>query len=244
MMSNRLIRAQRWWVAGALSIVVAAHADDGAPKPFSARYQVQWHSITVGTSDLILKQLGSSTGEYEYTSKSNARGIFRIAFSDEITQTSTLLIKDGRVQPLKFRGDDGTPSTKQDVALDFDWQNLRVKGVSEDKPVDIPLQADTQDPMSVQISLMVALANGHPPTLVRLADKDEIKDFQYVNEGRATLKTALGDLETVVLSSHRAGTSRVMRLWFSPSLGYLPVQAQRSKDDKVEFSMLLKSLQR
>jgi len=236
-------RIRQWWLAGTLCITAAAHAQNGALKPFNARYQVQWHSITVGTSDLILKELGSS-GEYEYTSKSNARGIFRIAFSDEITQISTLLIKDGRVQPLKFRGDDGTPSTKQDVALDFDWQNLRVKGVSEDKPVDIPLQADTQDPMSVQISLMVALANGRPPTLVRLADKDEIKDFQYVNEGKATLKTALGDLETIVLSSHRAGTSRVMRLWFAPSLGYLPVQAQRSKDDKVEFSMQIKSLQR
>ena len=47
-----------------------------------------------------------------------------------------------------------------------------------------------------------------------------------------------------MLSSHRAGTSRVMRLWFAPSLGYLPVQAQRSKDGKVEFSMMIKSLQR
>jgi hypothetical protein len=238
-----LIPAGLWWLVCGLSLASAAHAQSDAPKPFSARYQVQWHSITVGTSDLILKQLGSS-GEYEYTSKSNARGIFRIAFSDEITQTSRLMIKDGRVQPLNFRGDDGTPSTKQDVTLDFDWQALRVKGVSEDKPVNIPLQPDTQDPMSVQISLMVALANGHPPTLVRLADKDEIKDFQYVNEGRATINTALGDLDTIVLSSHRAGTSRVMRLWFAPSLGYLPVQAQRSKDGKVEFSMMIKSLQR
>ena len=243
MMFATMFRIGLWCLAGAFGAATTAHAQTGALKPFSARYQVQWHSITVGTSDLILKQLASA-GEYEYTSKSNAHGIFRIAFSDEITQTSTLTIKDGHVQPLKFRGDDGTPSAKQDVTLDFDWQRLRVKGISEEKPVDIALPPDTQDPMSVQISLMMALANGHSPTLVRLADKDEIKDFQYVNEGKATIKTALGDLETVVLSSHRAGTNRVMRLWFAPSLSYLPVQAQRSKDDKVEFSMTIKSLQR
>jgi len=234
---------RRWWLCCTLAVATIAHAQNDALTPFSARYQVQWHSITVGTSDLILRSLGSAD-QYEYTSRSNAHGIFRLAFSDEITQTSTFTVKDGHVQPVKFRGDDGTPSTKQDVTLDFDWQKMRVKGVSEDKPVDLALQPDTQDPMSVQIALMLALSGGHSPSLVRLADKDEIKDFQYVNEGKATIKTALGDLETIVMSSHRAGTSRVMRLWFAPSLGYLPVQAQRSKDDKVEFAMNIKSLRR
>ena len=220
-----------------------SYAQGEAIKPFSARYQVQWHSISVGTSDLILKQ-PRPDGEYDYISHSNARGIFRIAFSDEITQISTFVIKDGQVQPLKFRGDDGTANTQQDVSLDFDWPRLRLKGVSEDKPVDLPLRAGTQDPMSVQIALMYALSTGHSPTIVWLADKDEIKDFNYTNEGKAALKTALGDLETIVLASRRAGTTRVMRLWFAPSLGYIPVQAQRTHDGKVEFTMSIKSLQR
>jgi hypothetical protein len=33
-------------------------------------------------------------------------------------------------------------------------------------------------------------------------------------------------------------------MWFAPSLGFVPVQAERSRDGKVEISMRLKSVDR
>jgi hypothetical protein len=33
-------------------------------------------------------------------------------------------------------------------------------------------------------------------------------------------------------------------MWFAPSLGFVPVQAERSRDGKLEFAMRIKSLQR
>lgn len=226
-----------------------AHAQNEAPptspelKAFSARYQVQWRGINVGTSDLELKP-PSTSGEFEYISRSNARGIFRLVAGDEITQTSRFVLHAGHVQPLIFRGDDGSSSTEKDVSLDFDWSKARVKGTSEDKPVDLSLKPDTQDPMSVQIELMLALQTKQVPKIVWLADKDEIKDFNYTDEGSHRLKTALGDLDTIVLASQRPGSSRIMRLWFAPSLGFVPVQAQRTHDGKVEFTMFIKTLKR
>lgn len=221
----------------------AAGAAAPAPQPFTALYQVQWHGINVGTSDLELKAPGAG-GQYEYVSRSNARGIFHIVFSDEITQVSRFILHDGHAQPLKFRGDDGSPATDKDVSLDFDWTRSRVTGVSEDKPVDLALKPGTQDPMSVQIELMMALARGQVPKQVWLADKDEIKEFVYTNEGAQRLKTALGELDTIVLASQRPGGNRITRMWFAPSLGYVPVQAQRTRDGKVEFTMSVKTLQR
>jgi hypothetical protein len=237
--------------AMALLCAVSAAAEPGAEtpapdaglKPFTATYQVQWHGINVGTSDLELKAPGAG-GEYEYVSRSNARGIFHIVFSDEITQITHFTLRDGHAQPLKFRGDDGSPATDKDVNLDFDWAQGRVKGVSEDKPVDLALKPGTQDPMSVQIELMLALARQQVPVQVWLADKDEIKEFVYTNEGAHRLKTALGDLDTLVLASQRPGGNRITRMWFAPSLGYVPVQAQRTRDGKVEFTMSVKSLKR
>lgn len=226
-----------------------AHAQNEAPpaspelKAFSARYQVQWRGINVGTSDLELKS-DSTSGEFEYISRSNARGIFRLVAGDEITQTSRFVLHAGHVQPLLFRGDDGSSSTEKDVSLDFDWSKARVKGTSEDKPVDLSLKPDTQDPMSVQIELMLALQTQQIPKIVWLADKDEIKEYNYKDEGSHRLKTALGDLDTIVLASQRPGSSRIMRLWFAPSLGFVPVQAQRTRDGKVEFTMFIKTLKR
>jgi hypothetical protein len=220
-----------------------AAAPAGGLKPFAATYQVQWHGINVGTSTLELKPPAAG-GEYEYVSRSNARGIFHIVFSDEITQISHFELREGHAQPLKFRGDDGSSATDKDVSLDFDWTRGRVKGVSEDKPVDLALKPDTQDPMSVQIELMLALARQQVPTQVWLADKDEIKEFVYTNEGNRRVKTALGELDTVVLASQRPGGNRITRMWFAPSLGYVPVQAQRTRDGKVEFTMNVKALKR
>lgn len=226
-----------------------AFAQSSAPqpnvelKPFSARYQVQWRGINVGTSDLELKP-ANDRGEFEYVSRSNARGIFKLVAGDEITQTTHFVLNAGHVQPRLFRGDDGSSSTEKDVSLDFDWSKSRVTGTSEDKAVDLSLKPDTQDPMSVQIELMVALQTKQVPTIVWLADKDEIKEYNYTDEGHHRLKTALGDLDTIVLASQRPGSSRIMRLWFAPSLGFVPVQAQRSRDGKVEFTMTIKTLKR
>ena len=212
-------------------------------KPFSGEYTVQWHGISVGTSALELKAPDAG-GEYRYRSRSNARGIFRVVFSEEITQDSILVLHEGHARPQKYRADDGTPSTDKDISLDFDWHANRVKGVAENKPVDLALKPDTQDPMSVQIELMLALMRQQVPTTVWLADKDEVKEFIYTDEGKARIRTALGELDTEVLSSKRPGGNRITRLWFAPSLGFVPVQAQRTRDGKIEWTMTVKSLQR
>jgi hypothetical protein len=88
------------------------------------------------------------------------------------------------------------------------------------------------------------LERGELPKMFRILDKDEVKEFIYTREGTARIRTALGELDTVVVSSQRPGNSRVLRMWFAPSLGYIPVQAERSRDGKVEFGMRIKSVQR
>ncbi len=238
-----MFNPRAWLSLSALALSALVQAQPPEFKPFAVRYEVQWRGIQVGTSDLELKAADES-GVFEYISRSNARGIFHIVFSDEITQTSRFVLREGRVQPLTFRGDDGSPSTEKDVSLDFDWAASRVKGVSENKPVDLALKPDTQDPMSVQVHLMLALLSNQAPKTVWLADKDEVKEFLYTDEGTRRIKTALGELDTVVLASRRPGGNRITRLWFAPSLGFVPVQAQRTRDGKVEFTMTIKTLKR
>ena len=58
------------------------------------------------------------------------------------------------------------------------------------------------------------------------------------------IRTALGELDTVVVASSRTGNDRVLRMWFAPSLDYIPVQAERTRAGKLEFAMRIKSLKR
>lgn len=211
----------------------------GKLAPFSIEYQVVYRGSNAGTSHLDLVR--STGSQWRYSSSNKARGIFRLVFPGEIRQSSVLKIDQGEVRPLRFEADDGTDSTKRDIRLDFDWSRARASGTAEQKPVDVTLPAGTQDSMSVQLALMLALQRGEHPENFTLLDKNELKTYLYREVGRESLTTPQGTFETVVWSSQRAGSSRVTRVWYAAELGYLPLKAQRLRDGREEWSMTLRS---
>jgi hypothetical protein len=231
----------------ALSLVIMAGSTAGAQTPsaadagiapFTARYQADWKSINVGTSDLELKQ-DTEPGHYVYTWSITAHGIFRL-YRDEVTQQSWLSINADHVRPEKYRAEDGSSS----VNLDFDWDGGHVRGTSENKPVDLTLKEGTQDLLSIQVEVMLGLKKGNLPKTFQIIDKDKLKEFIYTQEGTANIRTALGQLDTVIVESRQAGNNRILRMWFAPSLGFVPVQAERTRDGKLEFAMRIKTLKR
>lgn len=232
----------RLTLCAALAFAAAAGAADWAPRPFHATYAVQWKGLNAGTSTLELRRTGEQS--WSYASRNVARGIFRIAIPDAVTQSSELRYRDGAPQPLRYRADDGGEATDRDVSLDFDWARMRVTGRAEDAAVDLPVPADAQDPMSVQLAQMHAAATGGTPVRFHTVDKDEVKTYDFVRTGSQKLATALGELDTEIYESRRDGSSRLIRIWMAPSLDYLPVRAERRRDGKVEFAMAIRSLRR
>jgi hypothetical protein len=211
---------------------------DGGPAPFSAHYLADWKSVNIGTSDLELKQDGEP-GRYLYTWTITARGIFRL-YRDQVTQKSWLSIAADHVRPEKYSAEDGASR----VDLDFDWNSRTARGMSEKKPVNLSLKDGTQDVMSIQVEVMLDLQKGNLPKTFQIIDKDEVKEFTYTQEGTASIRTELGQLDTVIVASQRAGNNRILRMWFAPSLGFVPVQAERTRDGKLELAMRIKTLKR
>jgi hypothetical protein len=207
--------------------------------PFSARYMADWKGISIGTSTIELKP-GAEPSSFVYVWTITARGIFRLAYHDDLVQTSWLAINAEHVRPEKYLGKQGSSS----VEFTFDWQNKRATGTSEGKPVDLILKDGTQDLMSSQVEVMLDLKNGNLPKIFQIIDKDQLKDFNYAIEGHEKIKTAIGDLDTVIVSSQRPGNNRILKMWFAPSLGYVPVQAERTRDGKLEIAMRIKGLTR
>src|SRR5688572_28412637 len=137
---------------GALTGATSAHADVIDLKPFKTTFTAEWKGMTAGTTVLELRRAG--VDQYSYSSVSNARGIFRMAFSETLTQVSTFRLQDGVVQPLTFRGVD---EKDREIRLDFDWANQRVTGVAKNHAVDLALEAGAQDAMSLQIHILRSL---------------------------------------------------------------------------------------
>ena len=224
-------------LANAVAAGAAPAADDAGIAPFIAHYQADWKGISVGTSDMQLTQ-GAEPGQYLYTWTITARGIFRVAYHDDLVQKSWLTMTGNHVRPDKYLGKEGSSS----VELNFDWQSMRATGLSEKKPVDLKLKEGTQDVMSSQVEVMLDLKHGNLPKTFQIIDKDQLKEFIYTQEGSAKIRTAIGEIDTVIVTSQRTGNNRILRMWFAPSLGFVSVQAERSRDGKVEISMRIKSV--
>ncbi|HET7810035.1 MAG TPA: DUF3108 domain-containing protein [Steroidobacteraceae bacterium] len=232
-------RMRRALLCGALLAAGAvAHADPIDLKPYKASYTLEWKGITAGSSTLELKSLGGD--RYTFGASAAARGIFRMAFSDAVTQTSTFRVVDGKVIPQAFNGMD---DKERPTGLVFDWTRRRVTGTAKGHAVDLELPDGAQDPMSLQIASLRALANGALQDRVWLIDTDKLKEYELQREGTERIETALGTVDTILYTSRRAAGDRVTRTWVAPALGYLPVKAQRLRGKKVEFTMLIESLE-
>jgi hypothetical protein len=227
-------------LACALGLTVGASAaDEPPPEPFTAVYEIEWHGIPAGQSTLELKRVQPNM--FVYSSRSQAHGLFRLAFPDPLSETSTFELLDNHVAPLEYT-EDSPGRSSDDVLLRFDWNEHRVQGTAGPHTVSQPLEAGTQDPLSVQIELMRALRAGAAPASFLLFDKREATRYNYTREGTENLHTDLGDLATVIYRSDRPGSDRVTRLWLAPSLGYVPVQGERRRGDRIDFSLQIRRL--
>ena len=229
-----------------LTAAMAGHAQPHAaallPKPFIATYTIEWRGFRAGSSTLELKQ--TSSNDFVYSSRNDARGIFKLVFPNPITQESRFAIENGQVVPSRYQANDGSSDASKEVSLRFDWTARRVRGAAEAKSVDLALQPGTQDDLSVQIALMLGLKSGHVPGSFWLINKDEVQEYQYSRDGQETLDTPVGKLEAVIYRSHHEGSSRTTRLWLAPSLDYMPLRAEQTRHGKIEFAMSIRSFKK
>jgi hypothetical protein len=226
-----------------LALIVSTPALAQQPlQAFRAQFDVEWKGMTAGQS--VLELAPGPNGRYTYQSRNTAKGIFRLALPDEIDQVSTMETQAGSIRPLSFRGEDSGRSNDDAVRLDFDWMTKQLRGRAAGENIELPLPLGTQDPLSSQIALMLELSAGKSPSKFTIADKGKLKDYLYRRDGEATLNTPFGKVGTVIWRSERAESDRVTRVWYAPSLGYTPLQAERRRGGKLEFTLKLTKLER
>jgi hypothetical protein len=228
------------WLLALLATLAGATASADELRPFQASYDWIWHGMTVAVSKLQLEQQDK---KWVYRSRSEPRGLGRM-FSERPVQESVLEVTPDGVHPLSYKANAGTPSTKRDANIQYDWQNNRVTGVNEDAKVDIPIPPGIQDDLSVQIALMVALMNGHTPDKFSLLSGNSVREYRYSRDGEETLSTPLGTIPTIIYRSEKQYSPRVTRFWCAPSLGYIPLKVQQKRNDEVEWTMQVQSVQR
>jgi len=205
------------------------------PVPFVATYTIAWHGVTAGTSTLELRETAPQS--YLYTSTDRAYGVFRLAFPHPLQQSSRFRINAGEVQPLSFQAG----GAGNDVMAQFDWKDDQVTGMAKGKLLDLKLRAGTQDPLSVQIAIMLKLLARDAPESFWMLNTDSIDRFQYVRHEETTLDTPLGKLRTILYTSHHPGSNKTTYLWLAPTLDYMPARAEQRVQGSTQISLQIRA---
>jgi hypothetical protein len=176
-------------------------------------------------------------------STTNASGLYRMIASGTLRQRSEFVIVAEDPRPMSYLFDDGTRDTDRDVSLQFDWPADRVRGIAEDRRVDIAVVAGLQDSASMQALVVARLRAGREPGLIAMIEKDKVKYYRYTFLRRETIKTAIGEVEAVVYRSARDGSERETITWYAPKLGFAAVQAEQLTSGKRGFQTYIRHFQ-
>jgi hypothetical protein len=244
-------RAERAIVAAAiLAVATTTHAaptthallqrttTSSQPVPFVATYAITWHGVPAGSSTLELRRTAPQL--YLYTSTDRAYGVFRLAFPHPLRQSSRFRITAGEVEPLAFQ----TGGAGNEVMVQFDWKTGQVTGMAKGKLLDLKLRPGTQDPLSVQIAIMLKLEAQDAPNSFWMLNSDEIDRFLYVRHEESTLDTPLGKLRTILYTSHQPGSNKTTYLWLAPALDYMPARAEQRVKGSTQVSLEIRAFAR
>lgn len=213
------------------------------PEPFKATYAVSFRGLSGGTLQMQWRR-DTASGHYVFETKANPSTLARLVISGDAFERSTLENTSSGVRPLSWEANDGKSGDKGDGTLQFDWTTSSASGTYEGQPVNLTLEPGMQDRLSIQVSVMAALMNGHEPGTIAMINGDSIRHYSYTRGKTETVTTKLGAQEAIVYESTRPNSNRVSRVWHAPALGYLPVRAEQIRKGKVETVMELVALEK
>lgn len=241
--------APRWRRRLGLVLLVAA----GACSPLAGAAGLRAHEITYRTSfkgigagdiQLTLKpEAQPDTWLYETRAFPNFLASFVV--NPQSLERSWFRVSAQGVEPLRYTLTDGGNDHSEDTDVRYDWSRRHVTGSARGKPIDLALEPGTQDAMSIRAAMLVELLAGREPREFSMLDGREVKDYVYARSGTAKLKTALGEIDTVIFTSDRKnsdGRGRTWRFWYAPSLDYLPVRIEQREDGQTRITFVVRSL--
>lgn len=198
--------------------------------PFEVVFEVGNNLITAGTATLLLEKK-EDTWRYSLTTK--PRGVFKLAGKGNISEVSTFNTVETedqlelQPQTYQFRQD---KERRRAVDATFDWETKIINHVYRGNEVKDTFTDPVLDRLTVTLLIMNSLRNDFERTELPIFDTGRIKAVEFVASGSESLKTPLGNIETLkVMNRNASGGSRETTTWFAPALNYLPIKIEHRK---------------
>ncbi|MGE4658447.1 MAG: DUF3108 domain-containing protein [Gammaproteobacteria bacterium] len=213
-----------------------------AIKTYNAVYQVQFRGKIIGTSKLSV-QPKLSQNTYRFSSSMTVKGILRLLKPKPIEEYTDFIYEQGRIRPIEFWSRDSNRGKKDDLRVEFNWEQGIATTTDEENVFVVELQADVLDRGSMQVAMMQDLAKGIEPGPYVLVDGDSLKTYRYTYKGETTHETPLGLIDTYEYIQQRDGSTRQTSIWVAPQLAYLPVRIEQKRNSETKTIFMLQGVE-
>jgi len=206
--------------------------------PFNAEYTFKRNGFSLGSINRNLSLQADNS--YIFESYTKTGKIIALFYKDKITERSHWRFIDGRPRPTQYLYHRRGGKRERHVELRFDWKKKRVTNIINSDPWRMQIPPDTQDKLLYQITIMQDLADKKPLEYI-IADGGKLKDYAFEIIGTETIKTGIGNLETIKIK--RINDKRNTTIWCAPSRHFFPVRILQKEKDGTRHELLIKSLQ-
>lgn len=232
-----------WYVIALLAVASldARGAEDPTVATYTATYRAEYKGKEAGTAEFSVRYLADQD-IYEFSSSVLAKGLLKLARPKPAVERSHFRVTPDGLQPLEFWYEDGSRSGEDNFHVVFEWERRVATISSEAGRRELALPGPSLDRGSLQVALMRDLTATGTPRTYRMVDADSVGDYEYADNGTATIETGVGPVATRILTQQRAGSSRTTWLWVAPELRFLPVRIEQRRDGEVQTAFALVSV--
>jgi hypothetical protein len=226
-----------------LVALVPAAAFAGAPKPYTARYEVLRNGDRLG--EATIRFVALPNGRYDFSTRTRGSGGLAAVLGVSVDERSILRWHDGRPETVAYNLSQKVGWKDKQRSLVVDAAAGRVTSTDKGQEIALPYAAGVLDRHAVSIALMQDLAAGRQGELdYTVAERRDVQQHHYRTAGNASVDTPMGTQQAIRVDRIReSGDGRSTQFWLSAQHGYVPVRMLQKEPDGESIEMRIISLQ-
>lgn len=220
-------------------LAVPAAATELKLKPYTLTYAIIDNKKEIGEAKVQLKAITDK--RFEYTSNSAGTSGLAALLGGKIDEKTELEWTGTMLRPVAFTYAQQFALRTRTQNGRFDWIQKKASGENKDKPWTQPLKRRTVNRQLVDLTVAEAIANGEDDIGFDVIDRGDIRSWRFKRDGEEEITTRAGSFQAIrVLRIRESADGRETKMWFAPSLGYVPIRVEHTEKDGRGLSLDLK----
>ncbi len=226
-------------VFAALWICAASQAYAASPNSVSATYDVYKGNLRIGQ---IEETYTRDNERYSLSSTTRAVGLLAIFNPGKIIISSIGLVGARGLQPHRFSDQRERHESRNRQAL-LDWDTKRLTLIQQAQRTTVALPDGTQDRLSAMYQFMFLSLQAGTTLDFPMTNGDKLDDYHYVILRGETLKTPVGEFDTLYLDSQAKKGENRTEIWLATQQYNLPCKMTITDSDGDQLTQVLSKLE-